>query len=73
MPKKAKRTVQMWDHAFYLDNFSQHVCCHCSLVHDVEYVVENGRIFTRWKENKRETKKLREAEGIEVNRASTKA
>jgi hypothetical protein len=70
--KKERRVVQMWEDAFYLENFSQHQCCHCSLVHDVEYTVENGRIFTRWKENKRETAKARKLEGITITRKPVK-
>jgi hypothetical protein len=69
MPRKGETTVTMWDGSWYLDKFIKHECCHCALVHDVEYKVENGRIFTRWKVNDKETKQLRRKHGIKVSRA----
>lgn len=68
MPKRDS-TVTMWDNSWYLDKFEKHECCHCSLVHDVEYVVEKGRIFTRWKINAKETARQRRKLGIKVTRA----
>jgi hypothetical protein len=62
--------VQMYEDTFYLDKFSKHECCHCALVHDVEYVVEKGRIFTRWKVNAKETAQQRKKLGIKVTRGS---
>jgi hypothetical protein len=67
--KKRDTTVQIYDGVWYLDKFSQHECCHCSLVHDIEYSVEKGRIFTSWKVNEKETKKQRKKLGIKVTRA----
>jgi hypothetical protein len=63
-------TVQMYDHAWYLDKFSRHECCDCSLVHETEWKVENGRLFTRWKRAEKETKDLRKKLGIKVTRAT---
>jgi hypothetical protein len=68
--KKREYVVQMYDDKFYLDKFSQHECCHCSLVHDTEFKVENGRIFTRWKVNDKATKAQRKKYGIKVTRAA---
>lgn len=66
-------TVQMYEDSWYLDKFTRHECCGCSLVHETEYKVENGRIFTRWKVNDKETKALRKKYGIKVTRADTKS
>lgn len=68
MARKRDTTVQMYEDKFYLDKFSQHECCGCSLVHDVEYHIENGRIFTRWKVNRRATNAQRRKYGIKVTR-----
>lgn len=65
------KTVQIFDDVWYLDKFSQHECCHCSLVHDIEYAVEKGRIFTRWTQNAKETAKQRKKLGIKVTRAKS--
>ena len=62
------KPVQMWDESWYLDKFTQHECCDCGLVHDVKYTVENGRILTNWKVNKRATNKSRKDQGITVKR-----
>lgn len=68
MSKKREHVVQIYDDKFYLDKFDRHECCGCSLVHDLEYKVENGRIFSRWKVNQRETNKQRKKLGIKVTR-----
>lgn len=68
MRKPRDNIVQMYEDRWYLDKFLQHVCCHCSLVHDVAYKVENGRIFTTWKVNEEETKIQRKKHGIKVTR-----
>jgi hypothetical protein len=60
----------MYEDAWYLDKFTRHECCSCSLTHTVEYKVENGRIFTRWKVNDKETKAQRKKLGIKVTRKS---
>jgi hypothetical protein len=65
---KREYVVQMYDDAFYLDKFTKHECCHCALVHDTEYKVEGGKIFTRWKVNDKETKAQRKKYGIKVTR-----
>lgn len=70
MPKKREYVVHMWDDSFYLDKFTKHECCDCSLVHDTDYKVENGRIFTRWRRNDKETKVQRKKLGIKVTRAA---
>jgi hypothetical protein len=59
--KKRDMHVQIWDNKWYLEKFDMHECCDCGLVHDVEYKVENGRIFTRWKRNDTATKKVRKS------------
>ena len=64
-------TVQMYDDKWYLDKFERHECCDCSLVHDVEYKVENGRLFTKWKRNEKETRASRKQNGIKVIRAKS--
>ena len=70
MPRpKRDYTVQMYEDAWYLDKFTKHECCHCALIHDTEYKIENGRIFTRWKVNEKETKEQRKKLGIKVTRA----
>jgi hypothetical protein len=66
---KRDNTVQMYEDKYYLDKFARHECCHCALVHDVEYEVERGRIFTRWKVNAKETAKQRRRYKIKVTRA----
>lgn len=72
MAKKREHVVEIIDGVWYLDKFSQHECCHCSLVHDTEYKVEKGRIFTRWTQNDKATKEQRKKLGIKVTRANTK-
>jgi hypothetical protein len=72
MPRpKRDYTVQMYEDSWYLDKFTRHECCGCSLVHETEFKVENGRIFTRWKVNEKETKELRKKYGIKVTRAKS--
>lgn len=72
MPRpKRDYTVQMYEDSWYLDKFTRHECCHCSLVHETEFKVENGRIFTRWKVNEKETKEQRKKYGIKVTRAKS--
>lgn len=62
----------MWDDAWYLDKFDQHECCGCSLTHDVEYKIERGRIFTRWRVNEKATRAARRKLGIRVLTDATK-
>lgn len=35
-------------------------CCDCGLVHDVEYKVEGGKFWVRFKRNEPETRKARQ-------------
>lgn len=61
------RTIQITDGSWYeLGDFDRDICCGCSLVHDTEFKLENGRILFRAKVNTRETAKLRKAAGIKV-------
>lgn len=69
MTKKRQNPVVMNDGSWYLDKFDKHECCDCSLVHDVEYRVERGRIFTKWRRNDKETRASRKEHGIKVTRA----
>lgn len=60
MKKKEKPSIQLWDGSWYkLDDGYLHECCGCGLVHNVDYKLDNGSIFMRWKVNDRETKKAR--------------
>lgn len=69
MPSKY-RTVQIVDGTWYeLGDFDRDICCGCSLVHDLQYKMEKGRIKFRAKVNERETAKLRKEHGITVKRA----
>ena len=61
----------MGDGVWYLDKFDRHECCDCSKIHETEWKIENGRIFTRWRANERETKRLRKKYGIKVTRAKS--
>lgn len=65
---KRKPEISMEDGKVYLDKFEQHECCDCSLIHNVSYHVENGRIFTKWRRNQRATAKARKAANIEIKR-----
>ena len=67
---KRRVEVTMTDGSWYLDKFTKHECCDCSLVHTTEYKVENGRIFTNWKRDDKETKEQRKKLGIKVTRKS---
>lgn len=60
--------VQMYEDRWYLDKFAEHECCDCGLVHSVEYEVERGRIFTRWRRNDRKTAEVRRRAGIRIIR-----
>lgn len=70
MPRKAKYpVVQITDGTWYaLADFSRDICCHCSLVHDQEWKLENGRLFFKVKVNQRETNRLRKKHGITISR-----
>lgn len=70
MPKKRDYVVQMYDDSWYLDKFNRHECCDCALVHRTEYKVENGRIFTQWRRDDKDTKAQRKKLGIKVSRAA---
>jgi hypothetical protein len=61
-------TVQMYDDAWYLDKFNRHECCVCGAEHEVERKVEEGKIFTRWKLDKRATTVNQKRHGITVTR-----
>ena len=64
---KVTRTVTITDGSWYvLGDYTRDVCCHCSLVHDMDYKVENGKIMVRTVVNTRETTKLRKIHGIKV-------
>lgn len=59
--------IQMWDGKWYrLGHFDYHQCCSCGLVHQVDYRIERGTIFERWRVDKRETAKVRKLLGIAV-------
>lgn len=68
--KKRDTAVQMYEGSWYLDKFTQHCCCECLLTHKVKYTVENGRILTNWKVDRRATNKARKGAGIKVTRGS---
>ena len=56
------RTVQINDGSWYLlSDYTRDVCCDCSLVHDVDYKIENGKILVKTTVNRRETNRLRKA------------
>ena len=60
---KITRTVQINDGSWYLlSDYTRDVCCDCSLVHDVDYKIENGKILVKTTVNRRETNKLRKAD-----------
>lgn len=66
--KKRDRTVQIIDGKWYLDMFEYHECCDCGLVHSVDRKVERGKIFARWKVDRRATNKARRSRNIKVIR-----
>lgn len=59
-------TVQMYDSVWYLDKFNRHECCVCAAEHEVARKVEDGKIFTRWKLDKRATARNQKRHGIKV-------
>jgi len=60
---KITRTVQINDGSWYLlSDYTRDVCCDCSLVHDVDYKIENGKILVKTTVNRRETNRLRKAD-----------
>lgn len=65
MKKKEPPSIQIWDGSWYkLDDGYYHECCDCSLVHYVDYKLENGVIFMRWRTDARETKKARKLRNV---------
>ena len=67
--KKVTRTVTITDGSWYvLGDYTRDICCHCSLVHDMDYKVENGKIMVKTVVNTRETNKLRKQSGIVITR-----
>lgn len=70
MPRKAKYpVVQIVDDTWYaLADYSRDICCGCSMVHDQEWKLEDGRLFFKVKVNQRETARLRKKHGIKVTR-----
>jgi acetone carboxylase gamma subunit len=64
--------VQVTDDTWYaLRDYSRDICCHCCLVHDQEWKIENGQLFFKVKVNARETAKQRKLHGIKVTSAGT--
>lgn len=63
MTKKREHAYQLTDGAWYQVAHGkppyQHECCHCSLVHTVEYKIENGRIWERWTIDEKATESAR--------------
>lgn len=52
--------IQLWDGSWYkLDDGYLHYCCSCHLAHDVDFKLEKGVLWQRWKVNKAETRKAR--------------
>ena len=66
--KRRDTVVQMYEDRWYLDKFDQHECCLCGAQHEVRYLIENGRIFTRWKLDDKATAANRKRHGITVTR-----
>lgn len=55
-------TIQIEDGKWYkLGHAQLHECCSCGLVHQVDYKLERGVIFERWRQDARETTKARKA------------
>ena len=65
---KKDEPIQIWDGVWYATPFGKppHTleCCDCGLVHDIEYKVENGRMWERLTVNKKETNAARKRRGI---------
>ena len=56
------RTIQVYEHKWYRVGYVPlHECCDCGLVHRVEYKLERGMIFERWRVDRAETKRARAA------------
>ena len=54
------KTIQIIDGKWYrLGNAQFHECCFCSAVHRVDYKMERGMIFERWRLDDSETRKAR--------------
>jgi hypothetical protein len=56
------RTIQVFEDKWYRVGYVPlHECCGCGLVHRVEYKLERGMIFERWRVDRKETDKARRA------------
>lgn len=51
---------------YQLSDYTRDVCCGCSLVHEMDYKVEDGVIWFRASVNQRETNRLRKMHAITV-------
>lgn len=48
--------IQVEEHKWY--HFTREdglICCHCSLVHNLKFKIENGKIYIKFKVNDKET------------------
>lgn len=63
--------VQIIDNRWYaLGDYDRQICCHCGLVHRLEYKLEKGRIFERVKVDAKATAAERKKHGIAVKRSA---
>ncbi len=55
-----RKHIQLYDGRWSpIHNKGYHECCHCALVHSVNYRLHDGVLFEMWTVNKRETAKAR--------------
>ena len=72
-PPQKIRSVQMEEGKWYrLDSPELTECCHCSMVHLTEYMLENGRLFWRSWVDKDATRIKRAENGITIVRKPPK-
>lgn len=69
MPRKPPESVQVEEGKWYaFSNPEVTECCHCSLVHITEFMLEGTRLFWRVKVDLKKTRELRRRYGIKVTR-----
>ncbi len=68
MTKRKHNAVQVTDGSWYAlgFKFTHEDCCDCQLSHRVDYKLESGRIFVRYRVDHRRTRANRKKAGIVV-------
>ena len=70
MKRRADPVVQIIDGSWYAlgHGFTHEDCCGCGLSHRIDYKLEDGRIFVRYRVDHKRTRENRRRDGIRVIR-----